>query len=137
MNKVLFSSNSVDWSTPIWLFNILDHKFHFNVDLCASDSNHLCDIYYSLENSCFNCDLEGYSIFCNPPYSRNMYSFISKCYDLSKKNKVVMLLPARTDTRWFHDFIYHKSEIVFLKGRLKFGGSKGSAPFPSMVVIYD
>ena len=64
-----------------------------------------------------------------------MYIYIQKCYELSKHNLVVMLLPARTDTRWFHDFIYNKAEIRFIKGRLKFGNSKNSAPFPSMIVI--
>lgn len=77
--------------------------------------------------------------FCNPPYGRKIYDWVKKCSDEAKKKntKVVMLIPARTDTRYFHDFIYHKaSEIRFVKGRLKFGGAKDNAPFPSMVVIF-
>lgn len=77
-------------------------------------------------------------MFCNPPYGREIGKWVEKAYRTNKESGdlVVMLLPARTDTKWFHDFIYHKAEIRFVKGRLKFGGSKNSAPFPSMVVIY-
>ena len=80
----------------------------------------------------------GNSVFCNPPYGREIGKWVEKAYRTNKESGdlVVMLLPARTDTKWFHDFIYHKAEIRFIKGRLKFGGSKNSAPFPSMVVIY-
>lgn len=80
----------------------------------------------------------GNSVFCNPPYGREIGKWVEKAYRTNEESGdlVVMLLPARTDTKWFHDFIYHKAEIRFIKGRLKFGGSKNSAPFPSMVVIY-
>lgn len=78
-------------------------------------------------------------MFCNPPYGRVIGDWVKKAYEESKKpdTLVVMLIPARTDTKWFHDYIYHKAEIRFIKGRLKFGGSNNSAPFPSMVVIYN
>ena len=137
MNKVLFSSNYDQWCTPIDLFKNLDQEFNFDVDLCASDENHLCRMYFTALNSCLDKDFYGKCIYCNPPYSRSMYKFIKKCFDLSKNNNVVMLLPARTDTKWFHEFIYNKAEIRFLKGRLKFSGSKNFAPFPSMIVIYN
>ena len=79
----------------------------------------------------------GYRIFCNPPYGRELPKWVKKCYDESKNGAlVVMLILARTDTRWFHDYIYHKAEIRFIKGRLKFGDGKSPAPFPSMVVIF-
>ncbi len=81
----------------------------------------------------------GYVVFCNPPYGRKIYDWVKKCYEESQKpnTTVVLLIPARTDTRYFHEFIYHKAkEIRFIKGRLKFGGSKAGAPFPSMVVIF-
>lgn len=80
----------------------------------------------------------GETVFCNPPYGRDIATWVSKCYFESKRpnTTVVMLIPARTDTAYFHDFIYGKAEIRFLRGRLKFGGSKNSAPFPSMVVIF-
>lgn len=80
----------------------------------------------------------GYIVFCNPPYGRELPKWVKKSYEESKKGAlVVMLLPARTDTRWFHDYIYGKADIRFLKGRLKFGDSKNAAPFPSMVVIFN
>lgn len=136
LNQGLFTSNKNNWCTPIDFFINLDQEFHFDYDLCASDNNHLCKKYFTRENSCLNANLTGFNIFCNPPYGRDISKYIKKCYDLSSNNLVVMLLPARTDTRWFHDYIYNKSEIRFIKGRLKFSNSKQSAPFPSMVVIY-
>ena len=79
----------------------------------------------------------GNRVFCNPPYGRELPKWVKKCYEESLKGTlVVMLIPARTDTRWFHDYIYGKAEIRFIKGRLKFGNAKQSAPFPSMVVVY-
>lgn len=79
----------------------------------------------------------GSIVFCNPPYGRELPKWVKKCYEESLKGTlVVMLIPARTDTRWFHDYIYGKAEIRFIKGRLRFGNAKQSAPFPSMVVIY-
>ena len=80
----------------------------------------------------------GHSVFCNPPYGREIGKWVEKAYRTNEEHGdlVVMLLPARTDTKWFHDFIYHKAEIRFVKGRIKFGGSTSGAPFPSMVIIY-
>ena len=80
----------------------------------------------------------GWRVFCNPPYGRVIGEWVKKAYQESKQPNtlVVMLLPARTDTRWFHDYIYGKAEIRFVKGRLKFGGCDNPAPFPSMIVIF-
>ena len=80
----------------------------------------------------------GYQVYCNPPYGREIKTWVEKAYFESKKpdTTVVMLLPARTDTKWFHEYIYENAEIRFVKGRLKFGNSKNSAPFPSMVVVF-
>ena len=77
-------------------------------------------------------------MFCNPPYGRKIAAWVKKAYEESKKANtlIVMLLPSRTDTRWFHDYVYGKAEIEFIKGRLRFGGSQNNAPFPSMVAIY-
>jgi site-specific DNA-methyltransferase (adenine-specific) len=73
----------------------------------------------------------------NPPYGRQISKWVKKAYESAKKGAVVVgLLPARTDTKWFHDYIYNKAEIRFVRGRLKFGNSKNSAPFPSMLVIW-
>lgn len=77
-------------------------------------------------------------MFCNPPYGNKIKLWVEKCYRESLKENtiVVMLVPARTDTKWFHDYVYNRAEIRFIKGRLKFGNSKNSAPFPSMVVVF-
>lgn len=134
----MFSSKKDDWRTPIDLFNQLNDEFHFTVDLCSSDDNHLCDKYYTKENSGLNADLTGEVVFCNPPYGRkNTLEWVKKC--ATAKATVVMLIPARTDTKAFHDYIYHKAEIRFLRGRLKFLSHCGvvdRSPFPSMIVIF-
>lgn len=138
MNDVLFSSKETEWETPQDFFDALDAEFHFTLDPCASVTNHKCDKYFTKDENGLLQDWSGETVFCNPPYGKDIRHWVEKCYLESVKNKitVVMLIPARTDTRWFHDFVYHKAEIRFVKGRLKFGGTKNSAPFPSMVVIY-
>jgi site-specific DNA-methyltransferase (adenine-specific) len=82
--------------------------------------------------------LGGAKVFCNPPYGSEIKKWVRKCYEESRKPNtvVVMLIPARTDTTYFHDYIYHKAELRCVRGRLKFGGSKQGAPFPSMVVVF-
>ena len=136
---VMFSSKTDNWATPPEFFKELDKEFHFNLDPAADEFNHKCDRYFTIaENGLLQEWGGGNSVFCNPPYGREIGKWVEKAYRTNKESGdlVVMLLPARTDTKWFHDFIYHKAEIRFVKGRLKFGGSKNSAPFPSMVVIY-
>ena len=78
----------------------------------------------------------GERVFCNPPYGREIGKWVKKCYEESSLAFVVMLIPARTDTSYFHDYIYHKAEVRFIRGRLKFGDATSPAPFPSMVVIF-
>lgn len=80
----------------------------------------------------------GYRVFCNPPYGKDITKWVKKAYEEAHKENtlVVMLVPARTDTKWFHDYVYHRAEIRFVRGRLKFGDSKQPAPFPSVIVIY-
>lgn len=138
MNKeLMFSSKKDDWETPIDLFNTLNEEFHFTVDLCASDKNHLCEKYYTKDHSGLDADLTGEVVFCNPPYGRGkILQWVRKC--ALAKATVVMLIPARTDTKAFHEYIYNKAEIRFLRGRLKFGGSdtKNPAPFHSMIVVF-
>ena len=139
MDNVLFSSKTDLWSTPQDFFDKLNEEFNFTLDPCATDSNHKCGKYFTIDDDGLKQNWEGYIVFCNPPYGRKIYKWVEKCYNESKKPNtfVVMLIPARTDTIYFHEFIYHKAkDIRFIKGRLKFGGSKNSAPFPSMVVIF-
>lgn len=134
----MFSSKKTDWETPQDFFTQLDEEFHFTLDPAASDENHKCHRYYTKERDGLKRDWQGETVFCNPPYGREIGHWVKKGHMEARDEKttVVMLLPARTDTKWFHDHIYGKAEIRFIKGRLKFGNGKGSAPFPSMVVIW-
>lgn len=136
--KVMFSSKKQDWETPKDFFKQLDKEFNFTLDPCCTKENALCKKHYTEKEDGLKQDWNGETVFCNPPYGRAIKTWVKKCYEEGKKKNttVVMLIPARTDTSYFHDYIYNKSEIRFIRGRLKFGNSKNSAPFPSMVVIY-
>ena len=136
---VLFSSANDVWATPQDFYDKLNKEFNFNLDPCALPENAKCEKFFTPDKNGLIQDWEGYTIFCNPPYGRKISEWVEKCYNESKKKNttIVMLIPARTDTRYFHEFIYHKAkEIRFIRGRLKFGNSKNSAPFPSMLVIF-
>lgn len=137
--KVMFSSQTDNWSTPQYFFDLLDGEFGFSLDPCCSHENAKCKKHYTKEDDGLKHSWAGEVVFCNPPYGRDIGKWVRKGYEESLNGAlVVMLLPARTDTRWFHEYIYHKAkEIRFIKGRLKFGNSANSAPFPSMVVVYD
>lgn len=134
----MFSNKSDEWSTPQTLYNKLDAEFHFNLDPCANEENHKCENYYSKSDDGLIREWGGYRVFCNPPYS-GIKEWCEKAYNevsYGDCELVVMLVPARTDTKWFHEWCYGKAEIRFIKGRLKFGGATNNAPFPSILVIY-
>ena len=138
--EVLLSSKKMDWATPQDFFDRLNAEFHFTLDPCADDFNHKCEKYYTEAQDGLKQDWSGERVFCNPPYGRDVPKWVQKCFDETHTGNcdlAVMLLHARTDTRWFHDYIYHKAdEVRFVKGRLKFGGQTTNAPFPSMVVVF-
>lgn len=136
MDKVLFSSKSDDWATPQALFDKLDAVFHFTLDVCASDTNAKCRRYFTKEQNGLMRNWGGNTVWCNPPYGREIGEWVRRCCQHSQCS--VMLLPVRTDTRWFHAWIYgnRDARVFFIRGRLKFGSSKNSAPFPSMVVVF-
>ena len=134
--SVMFSSKSNEWATPQSFFDQLNKEFGFTLDPCCTHENAKCEHHYTIEEDGLSQNWGGQIVFCNPPYGRDLPKWVKKCHDESRQATIVMLIPARTDTRWFHNYIYHKAEIRFIKGRLKFGESKTSAPFPSMVVIY-
>ena len=136
INKVLFSHNSDEWETPHCLFDELDKEFEFDIDVCATADNRKCPEFYTeWHNGLIMPWRSGWTVWCNPPYS-NIAPWCKRCSE--HEGTAVMLVPARTDTRWFHDYCYKKPnvEIRFIKGRLKFSNSKNSAPFPSMIVIF-
>lgn len=138
INQGLFSSNSNEWATPKAFFAALDAEFHFDLDPCATPENAKCKNFYTIEDDGLTKKWGGSRVFCNPPYGREISKWVKKAYEESRYCEVVvMLIPARTDTSYFHQWIYHKAEIRFVRGRLHFNESKQGAPFPSMVVIYD
>lgn len=136
--KVLFSSKEEKWATPQDFFDKLNDEFHFTLDAAASSDNAKCANYFTEEQDGLVQSWGGHTVWCNPPYCRKTGLWVKKAYEEHQRTgcTVVMLLPSRTDVRWFHDYILGKAEIRFIKGRLKFGGNKNSAPFPSIVVIY-
>ena len=137
--KTLFSSKTGEWATPTEFFNKLDWRFgKFTLDHCATSENHKTKKYYTLEDNGLAQDWKGETVFVNPPYS-NLSEWVEKGYRESQKDdtKVVMLIPARTDTKYWHNYVMRAAEIHFIKGRLKFGDSKNSAPFPSAVVVFN
>lgn len=128
MNRALFSSQSVHWATPEGVYNELNAEFSFDFDPCPLGEA-VCDGAAPLFTQ-----WEGRRVFCNPPYNRAMIPFLQRATEAAV---AVFLIPARTDTKWFHDIVLpHAKEIRFIKGRLRFGGAQNSAPFPSMIVIF-
>lgn len=135
MQSVHFSSKTDLWSTPQDTFDKLNEEFNFTLDPAATAENAKCKKFFTAEDDGLAQSWAGERVFCNPPYGRVIGKWVEKC-SRGGADITVALLPARTDTRWFHEFILGKAEIRFLKGRLKFGGAKNSAPFPSMIVIW-
>lgn len=133
----LRSSLTDEWSTPQDVFDALDREFHFNCDVCASLENAKCAHYYDLTRDGLTHAWHGVC-WMNPPYGRRIGRWVAKAREEAEigRASVVCLLPARTDTRWFHENVLGKAEIRFIKGRLKFSGSKNSAPFPSLIAVY-
>lgn len=135
LNQGMFSSASDEWETPQYLFDELNREFHFNIDVCATQENAKCEQYYDKSMDGLLQSWAG-GVWMNPPYGRNIGKWVKKAYESSLNGAtVVCLLPSRTDTAWWHDYCM-KGEIRFIRGRLKFGNSKNSAPFPSVVVIF-
>lgn len=136
LNKGMFTSNTDMWEMPQELFDELDREFHFTLDVCAVPENAKCERYFTPAQNGLKQDWTrgGGTVYMNPPYGREIGLWVRKAAECGVT--AVCLLPARTDTAWFHDYIYGKAEIRFIRGRLKFGNSKNSAPFPSMIVIF-
>jgi len=134
-------SQTDDWATPQALFDQLDEIHNFTLDVAASLSNHKTAKWFGLDhdNPALRDGLAmswaGESVWCNPPYGRVIKEWVKKAHQESQHASIVMLLPARTDTQWFHDYaIRHK--VTFIKGRLKFGNGQVAAPFPSILVEF-
>ena len=142
VNKGLFTSDKNYWETPQDFFDELHEKHKFTLDAASTDENAKLDNYYTVEDNALEQEWRG-RVFVNPPYGREIKHWVEKAYkeSLEPYNEcVVMLIPARTDTIYWHDYIFGKAkEIDFLKGRLKFeinGKAEGTAPFPSALITY-
>ena len=136
MNKVHYSSKSNEWETPDDLFAELDSEFHFTLDPCATVENAKCHKFYTINEDGLSKSWEGEVVFMNPPYGRQIRQWIKKAREESKHATIVCLIPARTDTSYWHDYIFNHAEIRFLRGRVKFGNQKQGAPFPSAIVVF-
>jgi len=142
VNSVLLSSTKMDWCTPMEFFKELDAEFHFTLDAAATPKSAKCSKYFTVEDNALEQDWKGHVVFLNPPYGRTLGKWVEKAYREGSKEDttVVLLIPARTDTTYFHEYIFGKAEIRFLRGRLKFtdenGTAKDAAPFPSLIAIY-
>ena len=134
--ETMFSSKTDLWSTPQDLFDDLDRVYRFEVDVCATPENAKCSTFYTKEQDGLAQNWRG-TCWMNPPYGREIGKWVSKARLSAEENgaTVVCLLPARTDTRWWHEHC-SLGHITFIKGRLKFGGSKNGAPFPSAIVVF-
>jgi site-specific DNA-methyltransferase (adenine-specific) len=142
MNRdLMFSSKEEKWQTPQYIFDELDREFNFTLDPCCQHDSAKCVKYYTpVEDGLKQC-WQGETVFVNPPYGRELKKWVKKCSEESKHATIVMLIPSRTDTTYFHDYIYDKAEIRFLRGRIKFINPEtkkagDAAPFGSMIVIY-
>lgn len=137
-NSGLMTSLRMDWRTPSQLFEILDREFHFTLDACAEEGAEVTKEFFcnrALQRPWV--PVENGAVWCNPPYGRKIGDWVEKGHreSLTCGSAVVMLLPARTDTQWWHDYCM-KGEIRFIRGRLRFDESKKDAPFPSAIVIF-
>ena len=144
MNKatqvVMFSSKNNEWSTPQDFFDKLNWRFGpFDLDPCATPHNTKCANFYTAAENGLNKSWQGHTVFVNPPYGRGIEDWIKKGYEEAQDpdTKVVMLIPARTDTKYWHNYVMKAEMVFFIKGRLKFGASTNSAPFPSAVVVFS
>lgn len=137
------SSEKDDWETPQYLFDELHKKHNFTLDAAATERNTKLPNYYTVEDNALTQKWEG-RVFCNPPYGREIKHWVKKAYEESLKphnEKVIMLIPSRTDTSYWHEYVFEKAkDIEFLRGRLKFevsGKSGQPAPFPSAIITYE
>jgi phage N-6-adenine-methyltransferase len=140
--NVHYSSNTNEWYTPKKVFDPLNEEFSFTLDPCCTKESAKCDKFYTQEDDGLSKDWSKDVVFVNPPYGRQIKRWVKKAYDESKMGAtVVMLIPARTDTSYWHDYIFGKAtDIRFMRGRVKFEGQDGeigdSAPFPTAIVVF-
>ena len=136
--SIHFSSQKNDWGTPASFFDELSQRFQgFDWDVCASKDNAKCKNYWTKEDDALSKTWKGYC-WMNPPYGRQIGHWVKKAYESAQSGDatVVCLIPSRTDTRWWHEFVMRADTVWFIKGRLKFQGAQNAAPFPSALAIF-
>lgn len=137
LQSVYFSSQSDEWETPQYLFDELNKEFGFTLDVCALPVNAKCPRFFTPEENGLQQNWVGNVCWMNPPYGREIKKWVQKAYEESLRGTtIVCLLPARTDTQWWHKYVMKANEIRFIRGRLKFSDVNNSAPFPSAIVIF-
>jgi site-specific DNA-methyltransferase (adenine-specific) len=134
--KLMTSSQRDDWETPQELFEKLEAEFRFTLDAAASAENAKCERYFTKEDNGLEQSWDGERVWCNPPYGRKVGEWVKKAAE--SKAVTVMLLFARTDTTWFHEYVLEnpRAEVRFVRGRIRFVGAKDRAPIPSMIVVF-
>ena len=138
ITKGLTSTGNIVAETPKYLFDKISSIFNFSLDVCALPENAKCENYYTPKDDGLSKPWRG-GVWCNPPYGREISSWVKKAYEESQKEYnsfVLMLLPARTDTIWWWDCVQGKATLFFIKGRVKFGDHNVGAPFPSVLALY-
>lgn len=139
MNTVTLSSRRHDWETPKALFDALHGEFGFTLDSAANRDNAKCAAFFSPEDDGLSQSWATLgAVFCNPPYGPGIGKWVKKAYDECRASwqTVVLLIPARTETDWWHRYVMQATEIRLVRGRLRFSGMTINAPFPSAVVIF-
>ena len=137
--ETMFSSKSLEWTTPQHFFDQLQKRFgKFTLDPCANPSNYKVKNHFTEKDNGLEKDWGGHKVFMNPPYGRKIKHWIKKAYEEGQKDNttVIALIPSRTDTRYWHEYVMKAEAIYFVKGRLKFGNGENSAPFPSAVIVF-
>lgn len=137
-NRALFQSLTCEHPTPQWLFDELNEEFGFTVDVCASRQDHKCERYFASEGLWSGLAQEWTGVcWMNPPYGRVIGKWVAKAFcSWLHGATIVCLLPSRTDTKWWHNYVMKANEIRFIQGRLKFGDAQNGAPFPSAIVVF-
>jgi len=138
ITKGLFSSRTEEWETPNYVFNSLNKEFRFQIDVCATAENAKCKKYFDKKADGLKSEWSPFRCWMNPSYGRSISSWMKKAFNESQRGAlVVCLIPSRSDTKWWHNWVMKSSEIRFVSGRLNFGNSKNSAPFPSCIVLFE
>ena len=143
ISPALFSARQADWETPEWLYAALDREFGFTVDGAADLTNHKAPRWFGPDSPDGITDALAVSwddevVYLNPPYGRGVEAWVAKAFHEARQGRAttVCLLPARTDTGWWHRYVMAASEVRFIRGRLRFVGAQASAPFPSVIVVF-